>query len=62
MAAAATSLNMQAQELVGTVSVFQLGNVDGRTQPVAATAPQTKAKPVPTYMPAATVAVAYRAG
>ena len=62
MAAAATSLNMQAQELVGTVSVFQLGNVDGRTQPVAATAPQAKAKPAPTYMPAATVAVAYRAG
>ena len=62
MAAAAASLNMQAQELVGTVSVFQLGNVDGRTQPVAATAPQAKAKPAPTYMPAATVAVAYRAG
>ena len=49
------------QQQLRDLGYYEVGNVDGRTQPVAATAPQATAKSVPTYMPAATVAAAYRA-
>ena len=66
MAAAAASLNTQAQELVDTVSVFQLERAHGRAQAGVATASKAsvRAGTGPSglaHMPAASVAVAYSA-
>jgi methyl-accepting chemotaxis protein len=51
MAAAAFSLNTQAQDLVGTVAVFKLSQFDNRLAPALPVATPARARPAATVTP-----------